>query len=57
VTQEGSVSKQAASGWFGISRQAYYQAQQRQQQAEEILLLELVQGVRRRHPRMGVYKE
>jgi transposase InsO family protein len=49
------VSRQAAVGWFGISRQAYYQARQRQQQraAENQLLLELVQGIRQRHPRMG----
>ena len=45
----------AASNWFGISRQAYYQARQRQQQraAEDGLLLALVQGIRQRHPRMG----
>lgn len=44
-----------ACGWFGISRQAYYQAQKRhwQRQAEDHLLVELVQGLRQRHPRMG----
>jgi transposase InsO family protein len=49
------VSKQAACDWFGISRQAYYQARQRrmQREAEDQLLLELVQGLRQRHPRMG----
>jgi putative transposase len=49
------VDKQAASGWFGISRQAYYQARQRQEQraAEDQLLVELVQGIRQRHPRLG----
>jgi len=49
------VSIQAACGWDGISRQAYYQACQREQQraAEDQLLLELVRGVRGRHPRMG----
>lgn len=49
------VSKQAACDWFGISRQAYYQAQQRQMQqaAEDQLVVELVQGIRQHHPRMG----
>lgn len=52
------MSTTAASGWFGISRQAYSQARQRQLQraAEDQLLLELVQGIRQRHPRMGVRK-
>lgn len=51
----GKVSRQAASAWFGISRQAYYQARQRavQRAAEEQLIAELVQGIRQRHPRMG----
>jgi hypothetical protein len=41
---DGWASKQATCGWFGISRQAYYQACRRQQQwaAEDQLLLELV---------------
>lgn len=49
------MSKQAGSGWFGISRQAYYQGRKRQLQraAEDQLLVELVQGIRQRHPRMG----
>lgn len=49
------MSVQAASDWYGISRQAYYQAQQRQQEraAEDQLILTLVQGLRQRHPRMG----
>lgn len=49
------MDKQAASGWFGISRQAYYQARQRQvqQAAEDQLLVELVQAIRQRHPRLG----
>jgi transposase InsO family protein len=52
------VSTTAASEWFGISRQSYYQAKQRkgQEQAEAGLLLALVQGVRQRHPRLGVRK-
>lgn len=55
MTADGGVSKQAASGWFGISRQAYYQARKRrwQREAEDQLLVELVQGIRQRHPRMG----
>lgn len=49
------VSKRAACDWFGISRQAHYQARQRQMQqaAEDQLVIELVQGIRQRHPRMG----
>lgn len=49
------MSKQTASAWFGISRQAYYQArkEQLQREAEDQLMVELVQGIRRRHPRMG----
>ena len=49
------VSVGQASGWFGISRQAYYQGRKRQlcQAAEDQLLVELVQGLRRYHPRMG----
>lgn len=49
------MSIAAASRWFGISRQAYYQTRQRQVQraAEDQLLVELVQGIRQRHPRMG----
>ncbi len=55
VSQSSAVSVAAASAWFGISRQAYYQAHQRQLQraAEDQLLVELVQGRRQRHPRMG----
>ena len=49
------VSIQQASQWFGISRQAYYQARRRQWQraAEDQLLVELVPGWRQRHPRLG----
>lgn len=49
------MSKRAASSWFGISRQAYYQARRRQLQraAEDHLVVELVQGIRQRHPRLG----
>lgn len=49
------MSKAAASGWFDISRQAYYQARKRQlqQAAEDGLVVTLVQGIRQRHPRMG----
>jgi putative transposase len=51
----GHTSTLAACRWFDISRQAYYQARRRQLQreAEEALLVSLVQGVRQRHPRMG----
>ncbi len=49
------MTTQAACHWFGISRQAYYQARKRQLQraAEDQLIVELVQGIRQRHPRMG----
>lgn len=55
---DSQVSKQAAIGWFGISRQAHYQNRKRQmvQAAEDQLLVELVQGIRQRHPRMGGHK-
>ncbi|MDQ4078473.1 MAG: hypothetical protein M3220_19790 [Chloroflexota bacterium] len=58
MSQTSGVSVAAASAWFGISRQAYYQACQRQLQraAEDQLLVELVQGLRQRHPRMGERK-
>ncbi len=49
------MSIQTACRWFEISPQAYYQARKRQIQraAEDQLIIELVQGIRRRHPRMG----
>ena len=52
------MSIQKAASWFGISRQAYYQAQQRQQarQAEDGLIVELVKEKRLKHTRMGVRK-
>lgn len=52
------MSVQAAVNWFSISRQAYYQAQKRQQrrQAEDGLILEAVKTLRRKHPRMGTRK-
>ena len=52
------MRKQAACNWFGISRQAHYQGQQRlhQRAAEDQLVVALVQGIRQRHPRMGVRK-
>ncbi len=45
-------------GWFGISRQAHYQALRREQKrrSEQAQVLALVQQVRRRHPRMGTRK-
>jgi transposase InsO family protein len=55
VVSSGGLSVQRASDWFDISRQAYYQSRQRQLQraAEDQLLVELVQGIRQRHPRLG----
>lgn len=55
ATEHSQLSKQAACDWYGISRQAYYQARQRQWQreAEDELLLEMVRDIRRHHPRIG----
>jgi transposase InsO family protein len=49
------ISRAEASRWFGVSRQAHHQSLKRQQQhqAQEQLIVELVQGIRHRHPRMG----
>ena len=53
--RQAGVSVAAASAWFGISRQAHYQARKRalQRAAEEELLLTLVRDIRQQHPRMG----
>lgn len=55
MTSTQEVSVEAACCWFGISRQAYYQAQKREQRrgAEDQLILDLIQGIREHHPRMG----
>ena len=55
ATESNQLSKQAACDWYDISRQAYYQAQQRQLQreAQDELLLEMVRDIRRHHPRIG----
>jgi len=55
ATEHGQVSKQSARDWYGISRQAYYQARRRQMQreAEDELLLEMVRELRQHHPRIG----
>jgi len=47
-----------ACRWFGISRQAYYQALARQQrrQVTRELALALLRDVRHRHPNMGIRK-
>jgi transposase InsO family protein len=51
-------SVQAACAWFGITRQAYYQARQRQisRAAEDELLVQMVQALRQDHARMGTRK-
>jgi transposase InsO family protein len=55
ATANGQVSQQVACQWFGVSRQAYYQAQKRQLQreGEDQVLLGLVKDIRQRHPRLG----
>lgn len=52
------MSLKDALSWYGISRQAYFQAKQQAQKravADE-RILELVRGQRQKHPRMGVRK-
>lgn len=58
VSETNQASKQTACQWFGISRQAYYQACKRytQNEREDKLLLEMVQDIRQQHPQMGVRK-
>lgn len=58
VSENNQMSQQTACKWFGISRQAYYQACKRQFQheTEDKLLLEMVRNIRKQHPRMGVRK-
>ncbi len=58
IDQFPQVNIQEACIWFGISRQAYYQARKRQvkRAAETDLLLNLVRSLRYYHPRMGVRK-
>ncbi len=55
VSGNGQVSLASAVSWYGISRQAYYQARKREveEQAQELLVIELVRAIRQRHPRMG----
>ena len=42
-------------GWFGITRQAYYQQNQEDIQStiEEALIIQEVRKIREKHPRMG----
>ncbi len=49
------LTKTDACDWFNISRQAYYQARKRQliREAEDQIIIELVQGIRQKHPHMG----
>lgn len=49
------MSKAAVCGWFGISRQAYYQSRKREieKAAQDEIVVELVQGIRQWHPHMG----
>lgn len=46
---------EAICAYFGITRQAHYQMVKREQQRakEELLILEMVRQIRRKHPRMG----
>lgn len=50
-----SISMEQVCGEFGITPQAHYQQQKReeQQQARGEIVLELVRQIRRKHPRMG----
>jgi putative transposase len=49
------VTLKRLCGWYGISRQAYYQQkrQQQQHQSQTSQVLELVRQIRHRHNRMG----
>lgn len=49
------VNQSAICAWFGITRQAHHQMRQRQAQraAEAEQVVEAVQGIRQKHPRMG----
>lgn len=53
-----AVDMSALCGWFGVSRQAHYQAlrRERQREAEQAQVLALVRQVRHLHPRMGARK-
>jgi len=55
ATASKSITKSEATAWFGVSRQAYYQALKRklEREAQDQLVAVLVQGVRQRHPRIG----
>lgn len=55
ATANAHLSTQTACDWFGVSRQAYYQARKREVEraAQDHLVLELVQSIRSRHPRLG----
>ncbi len=50
-----SISMEQICGEFGITQQAHYQQQKREeeQQARGEIVLELVRQIRRKHPRMG----
>jgi transposase InsO family protein len=52
------VSLKDALAWYGISRQAYHQAEQQAQwhAAEDQRILAMVREQRQKHPRMGVRK-
>lgn len=55
---QAGITQQQAAGWYGISRQAFYQARKRElkKAAEDQLILSLVQAMRWRHPQMGGLK-
>ena len=49
------VSKAAASGWFGVSRQAHYQKKEREEERalQEALIVTRVREIRQELPRIG----
>ena len=58
VTMSRQLKRQEALRWYRISRQAYHQACQRalQKEMENQIIVELVQTIRQRHPKMGGLK-
>jgi len=58
ATTTDQLTVTEACDWYGISRQAYYQAKARRQarEKEDEQLIEWIQDIRSRHPKMGMRK-
>ena len=57
-TKKANLNTEQMCGWYEISRQSYYQQSKREcrREAENQQVVEMVQGIRQRHPRMGTRK-